>query len=142
MHSKSMIKLGGIAVLVALLAPAALSAQTSPALGSVALPKKVLADGQPLAAGTYTLRLSSEPVKPVVGQSAESNRWVEFVQGGQVKGREVASVVAAADVKLIAKMATPPPGTAKVQLLKGSEYLRIWINRAGTHYLIHLTAAP
>jgi hypothetical protein len=142
-RSLSLMRLGGVVAVVALLAPGApLSAQATPSLGSVSLPKKVMADGQPLAAGTYSLRLSSEAVKPVVGQPAESERWVEFVQGGKVKGRELASVVAAADVKQIAKMATPGPGGSKVQMLKGSEYIRVWVNRAGTHYLLHLTSAP
>jgi hypothetical protein len=25
-----------------------------------------------------------------------------------------------------------------VQVLRGNEYLRVWINRAGNHYLVHL----
>ena len=29
-------------------------------------------------------------------------------------------------------------GGVKVELLKGNDYLRIWINRGGTHYFIHL----
>ena len=28
-----------------------------------------------------------------------------------------------------------------MQVLKGNEYLRVWINKAGNHYLIHLPAA-
>jgi hypothetical protein len=27
-------------------------------------------------------------------------------------------------------------------LLKGNDYLRVWINSAGTHYLVHLAVAP
>jgi len=34
--------------------------------------------------------------------------------------------------------APPAPGGSKVELLKGNVYLRVWINRGGTHYLIHL----
>ena len=26
---------------------------------------------------------------------------------------------------------------AKVEMLKGNDYLRVWINRAGVNYLIH-----
>ena len=29
----------------------------------------------------------------------------------------------------------------KVELLKGDDYLRVWINRGGTNYLIHLVTA-
>jgi hypothetical protein len=108
-------------------------------LGSVTIGRKVMADGQPLAAGTYALRVSAEAVTAVVGQAAEGYKWIEFVQGGQVKGRELATVVPGAEVKQIAKGAPPAAGRTKVELLKGSEYLRVWVNRAGTHYLIHLT---
>ena len=51
------------------------------------------ADGQPLAAGTYQVRLSADEPKPAVGQSPDSERYVEFLKGGKVVGREVATVV-------------------------------------------------
>jgi hypothetical protein len=115
--------------------------QTTPSLGSVKLNSKVMADGQPLAAGTYTLRVSAEAVKPVVGQTAESAKWVEFVQGGAVKGRELATVASSAEVQQIAEGKPPASGSYKIELLKGNEYIRVWVNRGGTHYLIHLTKA-
>lgn len=108
------------------------------ALGSVHIPNAVMADGKPLTAGTYTIRLSSDPVTPVVGQTPTKAQWVEFVQGGTVKGREVATVLSTADAKQIAKMGLPAPGTSKVQTLKGNEFLRVWINKGGTNYLVHL----
>ena len=43
--------------------------------------------------------------------------------------------------KKIAKMATPASGTSKVQTLKGNEYIRVWINQGGTHYLVHSDGA-
>ena len=58
-------------------------------LGSVTLTRKVLADGQPLAPGTYQLRLSSDQVKPAVGATPEGERYVEFVRAGKVVAREV-----------------------------------------------------
>ena len=115
------------------------AAQTAESLGTVRLPQSVMANGQPLAAGTYTTRLSTETASRVVGQPADSTRWVEFVQGGQVKGRELATVVPPADVKQVAKGTPPPQGTARIQTLRGGEYLRVWLNRAGTQYLIHLS---
>ena len=34
---------------------------------------------------------------------------------------------------------TPPKGNAgKVETLKGGEYVRVWFNKDGNHYLIHL----
>jgi hypothetical protein len=118
------------------------SAQSGSSLGSVRIPHAVTANGQTLPAGTYTVRLSSDTVTPVVGQAPDSEQWVEFVQAGQVKGRELASVVKPEDVKAVAKMTPPAPGKAKVQTLKGADYLRIWLNHAGTQYLVHLDAAP
>src|SRR5690242_6863447 len=42
------------------------------ALGTVRLPRAVTADGKPLAAGTYQVRLTAEPSKPdAVGATEE-----------------------------------------------------------------------
>jgi hypothetical protein len=112
---------------------------TDETLAKVNIPRAVVANGQPLAAGTYTLRLSAEVVAPVAGETPTGSRWIEFVQGSQVMGREAPTVVAAGpDAQTILKGPGPPPGTARVELLKGEDYLRIWVNRNGTQYLIHL----
>ena len=55
------------------------------ALGSVRLPRAVMADGKALSAGSYSLRVTSDAVTPVKGQGPEAEKWVEFVQGGQVR---------------------------------------------------------
>jgi hypothetical protein len=109
-------------------------------LGSVTLTRKVLADGQPLAPGTYQVRLSSEQVKPIVGMSPEGERYVEFVRAGQVLGREVATVIPSSDMSTM-KYGRPPVNSSKVETLKGGDYLRVWINKAGNNYLIHLPPA-
>jgi hypothetical protein len=110
------------------------------ALGSVRLTRGVMADGKPLAAGTYQVRLTAQAAQPAVaGQQME--RWVEFVQGGQVRGREVVSIVPAGEVKDLnsgAKGPRPANGASRVDTLKGEEYIRVWINRAGVNYLIHM----
>jgi hypothetical protein len=109
------------------------------ALGTVKLPKKVTADGKPLAAGTYQVRLTPQEAETkATGATAAYERWVEFVQNGQVKGREVVSIVPAAETSKVAKEPAPAPGRAKVETLKGDDYLRVWINKGGNHYLIHL----
>lgn len=128
--------------------PATASAPAAPTgdltLGSVHLTKAVTADGKPLAAGTYQVRLTAQEAKPdAVGASKNIERWVEFVQKGTVKGREVVSIVPQAEVKTVVKDAPPAAGGSKVQVLRGNEYVRVWINKAGNHYLIHLpTGAP
>ena len=114
------------------------------ALGSVRIPRAVKADGKDLRAGTYQVRLTAQEASPAV-PGIKMERWVEFVQGGKVVGREVASIIPADEVK-----DTQPgpdlPGRApragtRVELLKGGDYLRVWITRGGVQYLIHMPPA-
>lgn len=129
------------AVLVAVVAVSgAVSAQVKKAasIGTVKI-GSVVADGKPLAAGTYALRVSDEMPAKVVGQTLDESRWIEFTQAGQVKGRELATVLSKDALKdMTRKSAAPAAGTAKVQMLKGGDYVRVWINSGGTNYLIHL----
>jgi hypothetical protein len=135
-----------VLVVAALLAgfglPASLAAQSAQAagtsLGSVTLRTAVMADGKPLAAGTYQVRLTADQPKPGVGQSPDSERYVEFVRGGKVMGREVASVVPQADIAQVADGPRPAAGGSRVEMLKGDDYVRVWINRSGMNYIIHL----
>src|SRR5690242_19689657 len=121
-----------LAALVAVVAVAGVaSAQSKKAasLGSVKIGRSVMADGKPLAAGTYTLRVSDEMPAKVVGQTLDESRWIEFLQGGQVKGRELATVLSKDALKdLTRKSKAPAAGTPKVELLKGGDYVRVWIN--------------
>lgn len=108
-------------------------------LGTVRIPRAVKADGKPLPAGTYQVRLTADQAQPdAVGTSGHLERWVEFVQKGQVKGREVATIVPQGESNMVVQDAPPRAGGAKVQMLKGGDYLRVWINRGGNQYLIHL----
>ena len=107
-------------------------------LGTVRIPRAVSADGKPLPAGSYQVRLTAQVSKPdAVGATEELERWVEFVRGGNVAGREVVSIVPQSEIKLVVKDAPPAPGGSKVQVLRGNDYLRVWINRSGNHYLVH-----
>ena len=107
-------------------------------LGSVQLPRSVTADGKPLPAGTYQVKVTAQQAAPeAVGTTEALERWVELSQGKEVKGREVVSIVPQNEIKMVVKDTPPASGTSKVQLLKGNDYLRVWVNRAGTHYLIH-----
>jgi hypothetical protein len=119
-------------------APAAPTGEVN--LGSVRLPRAVTADGKPLPAGTYTVRLTGQEARPeAVGTTETLERWAEFVQRGSVKGREVVTIVPESEIKMVVKDAPPRPGAGpKVQTLRGNDYVRIWVNRGGTHYLIHL----
>lgn len=109
------------------------------ALGSVRLAKGVTVDGKALAAGTYQVRVTPEEAKPeTVGQTEPLERWAEFLQKGEVKGREVVSIVPNAEVKEVVKDPPPRSGGYKVENLIGGDYVRLWINRAGNHYLIYM----
>ncbi len=141
-----------VGVLAGVVMAGSAAAQTTPqgqvpagdaALGSISLPRSVMADGKALKAGTYQVRLTAQQAQPsVAGQQME--RWVEFVQGGKVQGREVVSIVPTSELKDLnsqAKGPKPASGATRVEMLKGDEYLRVWINRRGVNYLIHLPPA-
>ena len=109
------------------------------ALGSVRLAKSLTADGKALAAGTYQVRVTAQEAKPeTVGQTEPLERWAEFLQKGEVRGREVVTIVPNAEVKEVVKDPPPRAGGYKVENLVGGDYVRVWINRANNHYLIYL----
>jgi hypothetical protein len=111
------------------------------ALGTVRIPKPLKADGKPLPAGTYQVRLTPQTASPdAKGQTASLERWAEFVQGGKVVGREVVTVIPQSDISKIQKDTPPGRNGSKVETLKGGDYVRVWINRGGNHYLMHLPA--
>jgi hypothetical protein len=115
---------------------------TETALGSVTLNRAVMADGKPLAAGTYQVRLTTQQAAPdAKGQTEAAERWVEFVRGGKVVGREVVTIVPQAEIGLVQKDTPPGRNGSKVEVLKGGDYVRAWINRGGNHYLIHFPVA-
>lgn len=133
-------------ITAAMVTVAALSAQTPPAgqaggsanLGMVRIPRAVKANGEALPAGTYQVRVTETPAAPPApGQTPHYERWAEFLRGGKVVAREVVTVVPASDIKQVAKVTPPAPGGARTEVLKGGDYLRIWLNRGGNHYLIH-----
>jgi hypothetical protein len=110
------------------------SATTPVSLGTARIPQAVLADGKPLAAGVYEVRLVDEAAPA----PSENERWVEFFAGGRIAGRELASVIPDSEISQIAECPPPKPDTVRVDILKGGEYIRVWANRAGVHYIINL----
>ena len=141
------IGLSGVTAALIAAAAAGLSAQvqaggtdasTPVNLGAVRIPRAVKADGKPLPVGTYQVRVTTQQAQPAApGQTPSYERWAEFVQGGQVKGREVVTIVPASDIGQVADGKPPRAGGYKTELLKGDDYLRLWINRGGNHYLVH-----
>jgi len=112
------------------------------ALGLVHLGKGVKADGKALPAGNYQVRLTAQQATPdAKGETPSLERWVEFVQKGQVKGREVVTIVPQSEIALVQKDAPPHANASKVEMLKGGNYVRLWINKGGNHYLVHFPVA-
>lgn len=113
------------------------------ALGTVRLGRSAKANGEVLSAGTYQVRLTEERAAPpqATGATSAYERWVEFVRGGEVKGREVVSIVPQSEIANVTKGGGPASGSSKVEMLRGDDYIRVWINRGGTHYLVHLIPA-
>ncbi|HEX6211250.1 MAG TPA: hypothetical protein VF136_10765 [Methylomirabilota bacterium] len=139
---RQVLLVGVLAAAVAALAAAPAMAQTEPtSLGSVRLTRAVTANGERLPAGTYTVRLTGNALDPATGQSAQAEQWVEFVQGGQVRGREVVTVIPDTEIAEVAEGPRPRRGGSRVELLKGEDYVRVWINRGGANYLIHMPPA-
>jgi len=121
--------------------PATRNSASDASLGMVNIPHAVKADAQPLAAGNYTVRLTGQSLEPALGQSPDHEQWVEFVQNGKVVGKAVATVVPPDQVREVGKAEPPKAGQARVEMLKGDKYVRVWLSKEGTSYLIHLPTA-
>lgn len=108
-------------------------------LGTVHLAKSVKADGKPLKAGTYQLRLTTQNASgDAKGATEGLERWVEFLQRGQVKGREVATIVPQSEIAHVQKDTPPKANMSKVETLKGGDFVRVWVNKGGNHYLLYM----
>jgi hypothetical protein len=130
-----------LALSLVLAAIASASAQSLPEanlLATVRIVEPALADGRPLAPGTYQLRLTDERPTPRPGQSADAQQWVELMTDGSVVAREVAEVIRDDDRPDIGASAERAAEGMRVQMLKGGDFLRISVKRQGIRYLIHL----
>lgn len=111
-------------------------------LATVRITQSVIANGYPLAPGLYALRLTNEHPAPLPGQSAEAERWVEFVADGSVVAREAAVVLRDDDLPSEGASSVRARDGTRVDLLKGGEFLRISVRRGGERYLIYLPVVP
>ena len=113
-----------------------------PTLATVRIGHAILLNGKSVPPGTYQLRLTGDVATPAVGQSPRAEQWVEFLKGEQVVGRELASVMGAEAPSAITSRPRGTTGTiktdrARVEVLKGGEYVRVWITRNGERYVIN-----
>jgi len=110
-------------------------------LGTVHIGQAVLADGKPLASGTYELRLTGDAAPALVGQPQGAQAEVEFVSGGEVIAHEIAEVLRDSDRPVVGASSQPARDGARVEMLKGGEFLRVSVKRDGVRYLVYLPVA-
>jgi hypothetical protein len=94
----------------------------------VTIGENVLAAGMPLAPGTYEIRLMA------ASDGVAAQRDVEFVANGAVVARETAEIVPATGVV----GTSGGDSRAKVEKLKGGEFVRVSFVEGGDRFLIHL----
>jgi hypothetical protein len=111
-------------------------------LTTVHIPQPVLANGRPLAAGLYELRVTDERPAPLPGQSPDAERWVEFLANKNVAAREVAEILRDDDLPSAGASSVRARHGTRVELLIGGEFLRISVKRGDERYLIHLPVVP
>ena len=108
---------------------------------NIKLPVAVTANGKSLAPGVYMVRITGEHPAPARGQSVVSECWVDFLQNGLIVAREVASVIGPDEITDVIKGPAPARNTARVDILKERNYVRVWVNSAGIQYLVNLAIA-
>jgi hypothetical protein len=111
-------------------------------LTAVRITDPVLANGKPLPPALYQLRLTNQRRAPLPGQSAEAERWVEFVADGTVVAREVAVVLRDDDLPEIGASSVRGRDGTRVERLQGGEFVRISVRRGSERYLVYLPVAP
>ena len=127
--------LTGFALAGVLATGSAFAHHAATTLGTVTITQPVMAGGTTLQPGTYELRDTGEHPKPLPGQSADAQAYVEFVSNGTVAAREIAEVMPGArDVVGTSGGAS----RARVERLRGDEFLRVSVNHNGERYLVHL----
>jgi hypothetical protein len=67
------------------------------------LPKAVTADGKPLPAGNYDVKLTAQEAAPKAVGNQTLERWVEFARNRKRAGREVVSIVPQAEIQMVVR---------------------------------------
>ena len=107
---------------------------------TVQITQQVMVDGKPLPAGTYEIWVTNERPDVGAGTTANGQRYVELAQNGQVVARTIAEV--------FPRRASEAVGTsggatrARVEMLRGNEFLRVSFNDADGRYLLHFPTGP
>ena len=113
------------------------------ALGSVHIPKGVKADGKALRgrhlSGAADAADTATPdAKGQTGIARALGRVREGRQGRRPRGRH--DHPAGRDRARSRRTRRRKANSSKVETLKGGDYVRLWINKGGNHYLVHFPA--
>ena len=112
--------------------------------GGFDLPRRAYVNGQPLEPGPYRVRLTDESAPVVDLEPSTTTRWIEFLheEEGTVAGRGLATVISDPEIDELAKSSVPR-SQVRIDELQSGEYVRLWLNRGGSNYLVHMpTSAP
>ena len=108
---------------------------------TVTISQEVMADGKPLAAGTYDIYVTDE--RPSTGAGVtDAQRVVEFAQKGEVVGRTLAEVFPVVREGAVGTSGSTASTRATAQVLRGGEFLRVSFSDEDGRYLIHLPTGP
>jgi hypothetical protein len=106
-------------------------------MATVRIAQPVLADGKPLAPGTYEVIITDEHPPLDGGTPSENQRLVEFVQDKRIIATEIAEVFPVNEQGVVGTSGSDT-ARAVVQRLRGDEFVRIAVSDGGGRYLIHL----
>jgi hypothetical protein len=127
--------------LMVLLAGSLQAHHAASVLGTARITQPVMAGETMLQPGTYEIRLTGEHMAPLPGQSEDAVQQIEFIANGTVAARYAAEVMTAGDVPVGTSGLSDTPARARVEMLKGDDFLRVSMTRGGERYLIHLPVA-
>jgi hypothetical protein len=96
-----------------------------------------MADGKPLPPGTYDIWVTDRHPDVNAGAPSENQRVVQFVQNEKVVATEVAEVFPLAE-RPVGTSGASRSSAARVEMLRGGEFLRVSFNDPDGRFLIHL----
>lgn len=105
---------------------------------TVQITQEVMAGGKPLAPGTYQIWITDDRPDVGAGAPSENQRVVQFVQNEKVVATEIAEVFTRGEPQAVGTSGGAGSSRARVEMLRGGEFLRVSINAPDARFLIHL----
>ena len=105
---------------------------------TVQITQQVMAGGKPLAPGSYQIWITDERPDVGAGAPSQNQRVVQFVQNEKVVATEIAEVFTRGEPQAVGTSGGAGASRARVEILRGGEFLRVSINDPDARFLIHL----